>query len=75
MRLDSLPGWFLDFAEARATKRLRADGSSETVPRERQRQIVDALPDSPDPATTLARWLLQKSDERAPWPQSSEPKG
>lgn len=75
VRLESLPGWFLDFAEARATKRLRADGSSETVPRERQRQIVDALPDSPDPATTLARWLLQKSDERASWPQFSEPKG
>ncbi len=70
VRLESLPEWFLDFAEARASKRLRADGSSETVPRERQRQIVDALPESTDYATTLARWLLQKSDERAPWPQS-----
>jgi hypothetical protein len=75
VRLESLPGWFLDFAEARATKRLRADGSSENVPRERQRQIVDALSDSTDPAATLARWLLQKSDERPTWPQSSEPKG
>ncbi|MEQ1751989.1 MAG: hypothetical protein ABL974_21385 [Prosthecobacter sp.] len=56
MRLASLPEWFLDFAEARASKRLRADGSSETVPHERQ--IVDSLPDSSDPAATLARWLL-----------------
>ncbi|MDZ4401468.1 WD40 repeat domain-containing serine/threonine protein kinase [Prosthecobacter sp.] len=67
-----LPDWFLDFAEARATKRLLPDGSTEVVRHQAQQEIVSRLPPSNDPATTLARWLMTAPKERAPWPDASD---
>lgn len=64
------PAWFIDFAEARAGRRLRADGTSEVVPRERQREIVDSLNAADhSPLAQLARWLLKRADEREKWPE------
>jgi hypothetical protein len=68
-RIQEAPSWFIDFAEARASKRLRADGASTAIPRERQREIVEALPESDDPLSTLASWLVKRADEREAWPQ------
>lgn len=68
-RIQEAPSWFIDFAEARASKRLRADGAATAIPRERQREIVDALPESDDPLSTLASWLMKRADEREAWPQ------
>jgi WD40 repeat protein len=68
-RIREAPAWFIDFAEARASKRLRADGASIPIRRERQRQIIDALPESVDLLTKLARWLMKRADEREAWPQ------
>ncbi len=67
-----LPAWFLDFAESRATKRLLPDGSTEVVRHQAQQEIVSRLPESADPATTLARWLMTAPKERAPWPGASD---
>jgi len=64
-----LPAWFLDFAEARATKRLLPDGSTEGVRHQSQQEIIALLPESDDPITTLARWLMTAPGKRAPWPQ------
>jgi hypothetical protein len=72
-RPGTLPDWFLDFAEARATKRLLPDGSTEAVRHQAQQEIVNRLPDSADPATTLARWLMTAPKERASWPGAISP--
>ncbi len=68
-RIREATPWFIDFAEARAGKHLRADGASIPIRRERQRELVDALPESDDPLTKLARWLMKRADEREAWPQ------
>lgn len=69
-RPDEGPAWFIDFAEARAGRRLRADGTSEVIPRERQREIVDSLNTADQgPLAQLARWLMKRADVREPWPK------
>jgi len=69
-RISETPAWFIDFAEARTSKQLRADGTSQSVSRERQREIVAALPESDTShLSKLAHWLLQRAEERSAWPE------
>lgn len=69
-RISEAPAWFIDFAEARAARRLRPDGTTITIPRERQREIVVALPEADQsPLAKLARWLMKKPLERGDWPE------
>lgn len=66
-----LPDWFLDFAEARATKRLMPDGSTESVPQEKQKEILSSRDADTSYPAALARWLLTSPEDRTPWPVTS----
>lgn len=68
-----LPAWFLDFAEARATKRLLPNGSTEWVRHEKQNEIVTAHANDTSYPAILARWLMAAPKERAPWPSPPAP--
>ncbi|WP_170266581.1 WD40 repeat domain-containing serine/threonine protein kinase [Brevifollis gellanilyticus] len=69
-RIPEAPAWFIDFAEARCSKRLHADGTATSIPREKQADIVKALPESEmSPLARLARWLRKRPAERSEWPQ------
>lgn len=69
-RITETPAWFIDFAESRTSKQLRPDGTSKSVSRERQREIVAALPESDTShLSKLVRWLLKRADERSAWPE------
>lgn len=67
------PAWFLDFAEARATKRLLPNGSTEWVRHEKQNEIVTAHANDTGYPAILVRWLMAAPKERAPWPSSPAP--
>lgn len=69
-RLSEVPAWFIDFAEARAAHQLRPDGTTVAVRRERQQEIVAALPKTDESVfAKLARWLMKRASEWEGWPQ------
>ena len=72
-----LPQWFLELAEALASRRLNDEGKSETLEPATLDEALKSVPTTPTPADALATrwatWLLTRPDQRPLSPEDDEP--